>query len=153
MISMMHQRFHYIVVLCGLALGMLLIIITNSLRHLDNHFLVIGSQFLVIVALTLAVGTLLKISTAHSYIVSFVALLYAYALSGLFMFTQTIHYGLYVFLMGVITGVIFYVSDYFFNRTRIHIAAKLTMTAAGFIVVFFASSLLGLQILRLISVN
>jgi len=153
MISIFRKRFFYTALLCGLVLGTVLIIIINSFRHLDNPFLSIGSQFLAIIFLSLVTGRSLKNSVAHSYTTTFTALFYTYALSGLFMFTQTIHYGLYVLIMGLATVGFFYISNWFFNRLRIHTVVKIIAAIPGFIVIFFASSLLGIHILRLISAS
>lgn len=149
MASFIHKKLTYISFLSGLVLGVCVIAITNYLRPLDNPGMVVLTQLVMIIALGLITGRIVKDQLRRSYLVSTTALLYAYAISiTATVVTNTIHYGLSVLVTGLVAIGFFYLGDKFFNRIKLHMAIKLLIAVVGFIGLFVVCSSLGLYILR-----
>ena len=148
MISPLKQNFIYLSFFCGLALSLLLLAITNSLRPLDNMYLTLSAQALAIISVSLVSGQLLKNKLSHSFLVSIIALFYTYAVALAFTATQYLHYGLYVLLFAFAAVGLFYLSNKFINNLHLGRLTKLMIAILGFIILFVVCSRLGLYIVQ-----
>jgi len=149
MTSLIHKKLTYTSFLSGLVLGVLVIAIAHYLRPLDSLSVVVLTQLMMIIALGLITGRIVKNQLQRPYLVPTTALLYAYAISiTATVATNTIHYGLSVLVTGLVAIGFFYLSDKFFNRIKLHMAIKLLVAVVGFIGLFVVCSGLGLYILR-----
>lgn len=148
MTSVARQKILYTSFLSGLALSLLVIILSLYLRPYDNPSITLAVQSVAASVVALASGLILRNELKRSYLVATIALFYTYALSLLLVVTQYVHYGLFMLLVAVITVVSFYISNKFFNRVHFNEFIKLLIVSIGFIALFIVCSDAGVYIIR-----
>lgn len=150
MTSPIRNKLVYIPFLSGLVLGVLVIVVANTLRFLDNSSVVVATQAATILALGSVSGFLLRNVLKHQYIIAIFALFYTYALSvPIKAITDMIHYGLSALVTALIAIAAFSLSNVFFNRLKLHMAVKLPIAIVLFGALFIFCSLFALYVLRL----
>jgi hypothetical protein len=99
-------------------------------------------------------GFILKGKLVNSYVISVLALLYAYALSALLQFTSWYYYAAYFGVFSIASALMFYVLYKIFNRTLGQTRKTILATAlfAAWPFIFVAFSIFGLYFVRILMV-
>lgn len=151
MISFISKKLTYVAFLSGLVLGVLIIILNSYLRQSNSPEVTLLAHLLVIVGLGIITGFALKNELKKSYLVALSALLYTYAISiAVTVFTNSLHYGLSLFVTGLLAIGLFYAGNMFFNRLKFSTSIQLIVVTIGYILSFIFCSLLATYILRVI---